>query len=385
MTMANWRWRDIGRAPADRVTTVEVFFDLVFVFTLTQLTRILETGLSLRSGGQVLLLFGLLWWMFSGYVWLANHVPPRAPLHKLVLFCGMAGFLIAAVGVPLAFSSTGLVFGIGYLVVISVHLVLFTQADIDRTVLGRLAAYNLVSAALVVLGGIVDGRSRYALWLAALLMQWVVPSLMPRYSWVGLLSSFHIATGHFIERLGLLVIIALGESVVAIGVAVDVAHLTAGTVAVMVLALALPGGLWWAYFTDTASAETTMNSADPARRVRLALAMGYAHVPLLLGIVVTAAGIHAAVAHPGSVASWSAALALGGGIALSLCGIAAIRHTLHAAPIRSRLIVAAAALATAPVGALVNAAAQVALVALVLVTMLLTERRYHAEQAALEG
>jgi low temperature requirement protein LtrA len=278
------------------VTTVEVFFDLVFVFALTQLTRILEADLSLRSGGQVLLLFGLLWWMFSGYVWLANHVPPRTPPHKLVLFCGMAGFLIAAVGVPLAFSSTGLVFGVGYLVVISVHLILFTQADIDRAVLGRLAAYNLASAALVVLGGSVDGRGRYALWLAALAVQSVVPYALPRYSWMGLLSSFHVVTGHLIERFGLLVIIALGESVVAIGVGVDVAHLTAGTLAVMVLALALPGGLWWAYFTDTASAETAMNSADPGRRVRLALGMSYAHIPLLLGIVVTAAGIHAAVA-----------------------------------------------------------------------------------------
>jgi low temperature requirement protein LtrA len=385
MTMANRRWRDVGRAPAGRVTTVEVFFDLVFVFTLTQLTQILEADLSLRSGGQVLLLFGLLWWMFSGYVWLANHVPPRLPLHKLVLFCGMVGFLIAAVGIPLAFSKTGLVFGIGYLVVISVHLVLFTQADIGRAVLGRLAAYNLTSAALVVLGGSVDGRGRYALWLAALVVQSVVPLLLPRYSWVGLLSSFHVVTDHFIERFGLLVIIALGESIVAIGIGVDVAHLTAGTVAVMVLALALPGGLWWAYFTGAASAVTAMNAADPGRRVRQALGMGYAHIPVLLGIVVTAAGIHPAVAHPGSVASWSAALALGGGIALSLCGIAEIRHALHTAPVRSCLIAAAAALATTPAGALVNAAAQVALVALVLMTMLVAELRYHAGQMALEG
>ncbi|MGC5022383.1 low temperature requirement protein A [Micromonospora sp. DT47] len=116
--MRSPRWRDASGAPADRVTPVEVFFDVVFVFTLTQLTRILEADLSLAGFGRVLLLFGILWWMFDGYVWLANHVPPRLPAQKLLLFVGMAGFLIAAVGVPRAFAGSGVVFGAGYLVVV---------------------------------------------------------------------------------------------------------------------------------------------------------------------------------------------------------------------------------------------------------------------------
>jgi low temperature requirement protein LtrA len=108
---------------------------------------------------------------------------------------------------------------------------------------------------------------------------------VPRLSWVGAASSFHIAPEHFVERHGLLVIIALGGSVVAIGMGVDVNHLTAGPIAVTVLALALPGGLWWTHFTDTSAAQTALGAAESGPRARLALRTGYAHIPLLLGIV----------------------------------------------------------------------------------------------------
>jgi low temperature requirement protein LtrA len=351
MTMANWRWRDIGRAPAGRVTTVEVFFDLVFVFTLTQLTRILEADLSLRSGGQVLLLFGLLWWMFSGYVWLANHVPPRTPPHKLVLFCGMTGFLIAAVGIPLAFSSTGLVFGIGYLVVISVHLILFTQADIDRAVLGRLAAYNLASAALVVLGGSVDGRGRYALWLAALVVQSVVPSALPRYSWMGLLSSFHVVTDHFIERFGLLVIIALGESVVAIGVGAEDLGTTVEELVAAALALAIVCMLWWAYFDLYALvAERKFREAVGVAQLRIARdSYALLHFLLIAGIVLFALGVKKLLEHPEDPLKDMPVVALCGGLAVYALGMVAFRMRNTGTVARARIVTAALCLALVPV------------------------------------
>jgi low temperature requirement protein LtrA len=382
MTQArrSWRWRGAHGAMAGRVTTVEVFFDVVFVFTLTQLTRILEADLSLAGVGRVLLLFGILWWMFDGYVWLANHVPPRVPVQKLLLFVAMAGFLIAAVGMPHAFGETGLMFAVGYLVVICVHLLLFTQAGVGRA-LGLLAAYNLSSAALVLVGGFAYGSARYALWLAALALQMVVPYLVPRLSWMSLVSSFRIAPEHFIERHGLLVIIALGESVVAIGMGVDIEHVTAGAVAVVVLALALPAALWWTYFTDTGATEAALAGAEPGDRARLALRTGFAHIPLMLGVVTTAAGIHTAVAHPGDPASWPAALALTGGVVVFLAGITEIRHALHAVGLRSRLVTAVAVLATIPIGAAVNAGLHLAAVVAVTVAMLAVDRRYHAAQA----
>jgi low temperature requirement protein LtrA len=331
-----WRWRDAHRASADRVTTVEVFFDVVFVFTLTQLTGILEADLSLPGVGRVLLLFGILWWMFDGYIWLANHVPPQLPVQKILLFVAMAGFLISAVGIPRAFGNTGVVFALGYVVVICVHLLLFTQAGVGR-VLGVLAAYNLSSAALMLAGGLVSGSARYVLWIAALVMQMIIPYLVPRLSWMSLIGSFRITPGHFIERHGLLVIIALGESVVAIGMGVGTSHITAGTIAVIVLALALPATLWWTW-------------------------------------------IHGAVAHPGHSVSWPSAIALAGGVVVFLAGIILIRQALHTVPLRSRLAAAVAVLATIPVGARVNAGLQLAVLVLIMVILLVADRRYHAGQ-----
>jgi hypothetical protein len=138
--MTRMRWRDPDAAPAGRVTAVETFFDVVFVFTLTQLTRTLENDLSLACIGRILLVFGALWYMYGGYAWLTNHVPPRRGSQKLVLFASMAGFFIAAIAH--AFDGTGVLFGVGYLVVICVHLILFTQADVLEGVL-RLAPYNV--------------------------------------------------------------------------------------------------------------------------------------------------------------------------------------------------------------------------------------------------
>jgi low temperature requirement protein LtrA len=377
----SWWSRAVPGAPAGRVTTVEVFFDVVFVFTLTQLSRVLEDDLSLAATGRILLLFGILWWMFDGYIWLANHVPPVLPVQKILLFVAMAGFLIAAVGIPRAFGSTGLVFAVGYVVVICVHLLLFTQAGLGR-VLGLLAAYNLSSAALMLAGGLVSGTARYALWIAALVMQMVIPYLVPRLSWMSLIGSFRITPGHFVERHGLLVIIALGESVVAIGMGVGLGHVTAGTIAVIVLALALPATLWWTYFTDTPAAEAALAADEPGPRVRLALRAGLSHIPLMLGIVIAAAGIHGAVAHPGHSVSRASAIALAGGVVVFLAGIILIRQALHRVELRSRVIAAVVVLATIPAGAEVSAGLQLALLVVVMVVLLIADRRYHADQAA---
>ncbi|MEO3748591.1 low temperature requirement protein A [Plantactinospora sp. B5E13] len=368
-----WQWRNAHRAPANRVTMVEIFFDLVFVLTLTQLTRMLEADLSLTGVGRVLLLFGILWWMFDGYVWLPNHVPPQQPVQKLLLFTAMAGFLIAAVGMPHAFGETGLVFAMGYLVVICVHLLMFTQADLGRA-LRRLAAYNLGSASLVLAGGLAHGTVRYGLWMAALALQMVIPYLVPRLSWMSLVSSFRIEPAHFVERHGLLVIIALGESVVAIGMGVDGEHLTAGIVAAVVLALALPVALWAAYFTDAGGTEAALAVTEPGPRARLALRMGFAHVPLMLGVVIAAAGIHSVVAHPGHPSTSAAALALSGGVVVFLAGIAEIRHSLRIVPVRTRLVTAVAVLAMMPIGVAVNAGLHLAAVVAVVVAMLAVDR-----------
>jgi low temperature requirement protein LtrA len=265
--------------------------------------------------------------------------------------------------------------------VICVHLLLFTQAGIGRA-LGLLAVYNLSSAALMLAGGLVSGSARYGLWIAALVLQMVIPYLVPRLSWMSLIGSFRITPGHFVERHGLLVIIALGESVVAIGMGVDTSHITAGTIAVIVLALALPATLWWTYFTDVPAAEAALAADEPGPRVRLALRTGLSHIPLMLGVVIAAAGIHGAVAHPGHSVSWPSAIALAGGVVVFLAGIILIRQALHTVPVRSRVAAAVAVLATIPIGAEVNAGLQLAVLVLVMVVLLVADRRYHAARAS---
>lgn len=370
--MTRMRWRDPDAAPAGRVTAVEVFFDVVFVFTLTQLTRTLEADLSLAGTGRILLMFGALWYMYGGYAWLTNHVPPRRGSQKLVLFGGMAGFFIAAVGIPHAFDGTGILFGVGYLVVICVHLLLFTQADVLEGVL-RLAPYNVGGALLILVASFADGAAVYVLWVAGYLLMTVVPYLVPRYSWVGAARAFHVSAQHFVERHGLLVMIALGESVIAIGMGVDVAHVTAGTVAVIILALALPGAMWWTYFTDYGAAEHALAGVDTEARSLLAIrAYYFAHIPVLLGIVCTAAGIHAAIAHPGGRAEWPVATALAGGVTLFLAGIAYFRRCMSIGGLAStRLAAAFAVLMTIPIGAMASARLHLASVLGVVVVMLL--------------
>ena len=373
--MTRIRWRNADSPPVGPVTPVELFFDIVFVFTLTQLTHTLETELTLGSAGRVLLVFGVLWWMYGGYAWLTNHVPPRRPSQKLLLFAGMAGFLIAAVGIPHAFDGTGVVFGLGYLVVICVHLLLFTQSDAIAGVV-RLAPYNVGAALLVLAAGFVRGPVVYVLWVGAFVLMAVVPYLVPSYSWVGRAQAFHVAPAHFVERHGLLVIIALGESVIAIGAGVDVEHLTPGTIGMIVLALALPGALWWTYFVDSARAEHALASADAATRSFMAIrAYFFAHIPVLLGIIVTAAGIHAAIAHPADPAAWPAAFPLAGGIALFLVGIAACRQSLAIGSPTRRLIAAAVVLATIPIATMASAGLQLVAVLGVVVGMLAIDAR----------
>ena len=156
-----------------RVTTLELFFDLIFAFTLTQLTVVLEPGMAdIQSLGKhvlrVLLIFGLLWWMYAGYAWLTNTRSPVRNPERLLLVLGMAGFLIAGLAIPAGFGRDGIAFGFGYLLVVLVHSVLY--ARVNKQIL-RIAPFNLASALLVIGAGFTDGVLTYLLWGAALVIQ----------------------------------------------------------------------------------------------------------------------------------------------------------------------------------------------------------------------
>jgi low temperature requirement protein LtrA len=365
-----------GTETAVRVSTIELFFDLVFVFTVTQLTAVLAGHTTWASLGRIALLLGITWWMYGGYAWLTNAVAPVNTVRRGLLVAGMAGFLTMAIAVPDAFGSSGWAFGAGYLLVNLVHSGLFLLSSDSRTALRSLGPVNLASALMVLAGGLVGTPARYWLWGAALALQIATPYLVP-------LGGFTIAAAHFVERHGLVIIVALGESVVAIGAGVEGIGLDAETVTVAVLGLILAYFVYWAYFGgDEERAEHALDAIeDPRRKSRMALwTYGYAHYPMLLGIVALAAGVKRAAGHAHGHISLGQAVALGGGVALFLVGDLAFRRMLRIGTAGYRLVGLAGALVSIPLG-LVTAAGQLGLLVLTLAVPLSVEgyRRVVAE------
>jgi low temperature requirement protein LtrA len=357
-----------GGEPELRVTTLELFFDLIFAFTLTQLAVLLGGDLTGARVIQVLLIFGLLWWMYGGYAWLTNtRAPTRSP-ERLLLVLGMAGFLIVGLAIPRGFGRDEVALGLGYLLVVVVHSCLYARVNPN---IWRIAPFNVTSALLVIVAGIVGGGAQYALWAAALAIQAGAPLV------VRLGGRFEIRPSHFAERHGALIIVAIGESVAAIGIgasgrAVDVRLVVAATAG-----LALSVTLWWMYFGngDDEHGEQSMRAASPEARPRLALsAYFYAHMPMLLGIVFVAAGVAAEVAASGHGAGGlRPAIALGVGTAAFIGGTVAFRAALKTGPLRLRLATAIFALATIALGALVAIEAQLVTLTAGLAVMLAAE------------
>jgi low temperature requirement protein LtrA len=369
--------RPPGGRPPDgaplRVSTLELFFDLVFAFTLTQLTALLTRNLSLLGAAQVLLIFGVLWWMYGGYAWLTNtRTPDRAP-ERVLLLAGMAGFLVVGLAIPHGFgpemSETGAVLGLGYLIVVLVHAGLYYR--LNRNIM-RIAPFNVTSALLVILAGVVDGPPVYVLWVAALAIQVLSPLIANPGG------RFEIQPAHFVERHGALIIVALGESVAAIGISASHQRLTGSLVGAAILGLALSACLWWAYFGtgDDDHAERAFTAADPAHRPGLALsAYFYAHIPMLLGIVALAAGVRLTIGEAAQPHPAGQAIALSGGVALFLAGDAWFRQVLRIGTPWPRLATAVFALAAAVLGVAVAVEAQLAVLLAALVAMLAWERR----------
>jgi low temperature requirement protein LtrA len=358
-----------------RVSTLELFFDLVFAFTLTQLSALLDgDGFSASSIVQVLLVFGVLWWMYGGYAWLTNtRTPDRTP-ERLLLLLGMAGFLVVGLAIRNGFgessrsAGSGIYLGLGYLLVVCVHAGLYFR--VNRNIV-RVLPVNLASALLVLLAGLTTGAAAYLLWTAALAIQ-VLSPLVVR---VG--GRFEIAPAHFAERHGALVIVALGESVASVGIGAAEQPLDAQTVLAAVLGLAVSAALWWVYFggADDERAGQAMAEAPRVRRPALALAAYfYPHIPILLGVVGLAAGVKQTIGHAQAHPA-APALAIGAGAALFLAGHAAFRQVLHLGTPWPRLAAAMFALATAALGATVSIEAQLLVLLAGLVGLLSLDRR----------
>ncbi len=362
-----------------RVSALETFFDLVFVFTLTQLTTALYEDLSAEGALRVVLIFAVLWWMYGGYAWLTNSVPPDRAVRRLLLMAGMAGFLVVALAVPGAFAGAGVAFGLGYLAVVLVHGGLYTQSMPVRGI-AHFALPNVVAALLLVSAALAGGAWRYGLWVAAVVLEFVTPSMLP------LDRPIQVRPGHFVERHGLLLLIAFGESVVAIGIGIETGaggRLNPGLAGSALLGLALAAALWWSYFGgDEERAERALAAAPAERRPQLAI-NGYffAFIPMLLGIVTIAVGVKSSIGHLTRALDPGPALALGTGVALYLAGDVIFRRVLRSGPVAVRGATALLALACVPLG-LVTAIAQLLALVALLVLMLAAEASWPRLKAA---
>ncbi|MGV9265532.1 low temperature requirement protein A [Kitasatospora sp. NPDC003701] len=348
--------------PALRVAPLELFLDLVFVFTITQLTGSLVHHLTAGGLAQVVVMLAVIWWMYDAFIWLTNAMPPRTHGRRGLLMLAMAGFLVISLAVPHAFEGSGVAFGWAYLLVVAVHTGMFAASGVVLASVLRMGGLNLVGTVLVVTGGYLTGFAQLVLWAAAFALQFAIPRLVD-------LPQFQLRSDHFVERHGLIVIIAFGESVIAIGVGAGTADLTAPLVAVALLSLTVCVGLWWAYFghDDDARAEHHMAALPADRRNRLAVSVyNLGHYGLLLGVLLFAAGVKSAVAHPDAPIGLAQASALAGGVALFLVVNTAVRRTFALTPNLPRLLAAAALVATVRLGTAVSALAEVAAVAGVL-------------------
>ena len=294
------------------------------------------------------------------------------------MLVAMAGFLTAGLAIPHSFGRDGVAFGLGYLTVVLVHAWLYFR--VNKNII-RLAPFNVASALLVIIAGLVarragsPGLAGYLLWFAALAVQLGSPLIVAP---AGL---FEIRPAHFVERHGALLIVALGESVAAVGIGASRLRggVTVSLVIASVLGLALAAALWWALFGtgDDDAAERVLAGAATQRRSALALsAFFYGNIPLLLGIVAIATGVQQAIERsigqlPGVPAR--GAVALAAGAALFLAGDVAFRRLLGLGPVLIRSVTAAAAAATIAVGVAVTVEAQLALVTAMLAAMLVAE------------
>ncbi|MGZ4377522.1 MAG: low temperature requirement protein A [Gaiellaceae bacterium] len=280
------------------VTPLELFFDLVFVFGFTQVTTVLSNNPTWSGLGHGLLILATLWWAWAAYAWLTNTVDPGLGLVWAAVLVAMGAMFVAALAVPDAFGSHGVVFGVSFLIVTVMHLTLYALAargDRDLlTAILRIAPWSLAGAALIIAAGFVDGGTKTVLWLAAI----VVGFIGPLFTGV---SGWRVQPAHFVERHGLIVIIAIGESLVAIGLGERSVGLSTGVIVAAVLGFLVATSFWLAYF-DFFQIRGQQLLADRSGLQRTALARDiytYLHLPMVAGFVLFAFSMKTTLAHVG--------------------------------------------------------------------------------------
>jgi low temperature requirement protein LtrA len=347
-----------------RVTPLELFFDLVFVFAFTQVTTVLSDNPTWSGLGHGLLILGVLWWAWAAYAWLTNTVDPGVGAVWGAMLVAMAAMFVAALTVPDAFGSHGVLFGVAFLIVNVMHLTLYAlSARGDRDLLAailRVAPSALVGAAVIIVAGFVDGGLKPVLWLAALAVGYLGPLLGGMRGW-------RVQPAHFVERHGLIVIIAIGESLVAIGLGERDSGISTGVIVAAVLGFAVATSFWLAYFDFfTIRAQQILTDRSGVERAALARdVFTYLHLPMVAGIVLFAFAMKKTLADVDGELATIPALGLCGGPALYLFAYTVLRVRVSRTLGGGRLIAAIACALLWPVAVLVPALVALTLVAIV--------------------
>jgi low temperature requirement protein LtrA len=351
-----------------RVTPLELFFDLVFVFGFTQVTTLLSHDPSWGGLGRGLLILALLWWAWSGYAWFTNTVDPDAGAVRAAMLVATGAMFVASLAVPEAFDRHGLVFALGFAIVSGMHLALYAVAskgDLDlMAAVGRLSVGSVAGTALLVGGAFVEADQRTGVWAAAIVVSFGAPLLVGVSGW-------RLEPRHFAERHELVVIIALGESLVAIGVGAAGTDLGASVITAAVLGLVVATALWFAYF-DFFAIRGPQMLADRTGAERIALARDtytYLHLPMIIGIVLFAFAMKTTLAHTGDELDVVPAVGLCGGPALFLLAFALIRVRVQRRLSRGRLVAGGVCVALLPAALAVRALVALALIATVWVLL----------------
>jgi low temperature requirement protein LtrA len=344
-----------------RVEPLELFFDLVFVFALTQVTARLADDLSWGGLLRGLLILGAIWWAWAAYAWLTNEVDGRRRGVRLAIFGAMVAMLLASLAIPAAFEGDALLFALAYLGVRIMHIALFaagTEHVGVRQAARALAVTATLAPLLLLLASAFDGTAQVAIWIVALAIDYAGGGLRGIGGW-------RLSPGHFAERHGLIVIIALGESIVAIGVGAHGLALGGWELVAAALGVVLAASLWWIYFDEAQRRVEQRLHAQPEGRARNTMArdaFSFLHLPLVAGIVLLALGIKKTLAHVDHDLELIAAIGLCGGAALYLVSDLASRRRCLGRLEAPRLIAAAACLATLPLATTLPALAALAIV-----------------------
>jgi len=361
-----------------RVTPVELFFDLVFVFALTQVTALLAEDATWPGLGRAMLVLAVLWWLWVSFAWLTNMFDADDGLALAAMLFATGAMFVAALAVPEAFGRYALLFGVAVVLVRVTHLALSALAGRgDPALLAavlRIAPIGMVGALLIFAAAFVPVAWRPAMWLLAVLIGLAAPL-------IGGMRGFRIRPAHFAERYGLVIIIALGESLVALSVGVTHVHVGSGVITAALLAMAVAGALWWAYFDVVAIvAERRFRALGPREQPRMARdSYTYLHLPMVTGIVLFALGIKLLLGHVDAELEAVPATALCVGPAMYFLALSTFKRRNIGSFNQPRLVTALVLVALTPAATAMPALVALACVAAVCCALIAYETVRYAE------